>query len=366
MKNTFVTLLVMTLFCQTAGAQNLDRTLDAAGIPDKYARRIRSGGQSFTNDLQACLKGDPYLRILVDKQHALPTGYEPSDLVDIRNGSQLDMELRRVASVALDKMTAAARSEGVTLIVSSTYRSYQHQVETYERNVNEMGRRKADHVSARPGYSQHQLGLVVDFGSITNAFAETAAGRWILVNASRFGWSLSFPQGYEALTGYTWESWHYRYVGRNMTHFIDAWFAGIQQYALRFVYEWEQSRQKAISIDPDKADAYFNMGNVYSDQKNYSQAISAYQKAISIDPDYADAYYNMGVAYAEQGKYSAAITAFQQAISIKPDFAEAYYNMGFAYYGLGNETQLISCLQKAARLGDTDAQEQLKKNGYSW
>jgi D-alanyl-D-alanine carboxypeptidase len=242
MKNAFAALLVTALFCQAAGAQNLDRTLDAAAIPAEYARRIRAGGQSFTNDLQACLKGDPYLRRLVDKQHALPTGYEPSDLVNIRSGSRAGLQLRRAASAALDEMTAAARSDGVTLIGSSTYRSYQYQVGTYERNVNEMGRREADRVSARPGYSQHQLGLVVDFGSITDAFAETAAGRWILVNASRFGWSLSFPQGYEALTGYTWESWHYRYVGRDMTRFIDTWFGGIQQYALQFVHEWEQSR----------------------------------------------------------------------------------------------------------------------------
>jgi D-alanyl-D-alanine carboxypeptidase len=246
MKNTFVPLLVMTLFCQTVGAQNaaqnLDRALDNAGIPAEYARRIRSGGQTFMTDLQACLKGDPYLRRLVDKQHALPTGYEPSDLVDIKNGSRAGLQLRRTASAALDEMAAAARRDGVTLIASSTYRSFQYQEGTYARNVKEMGRQEADRVSARPGYSQHQLGLVVDFGSITDAFARTAAGRWILVNASNFGWSLSFPQGYEALTGYTWESWHYRYVGRDITYFIDTWFGGIQQYALQFVYEWEQSR----------------------------------------------------------------------------------------------------------------------------
>jgi D-alanyl-D-alanine carboxypeptidase len=191
MKNTFVTLLVMMLFCQTAGAQNaanLDRALDNAGIPAEYARRIRSGGQTFMTDLQACLKGDPYLRKLVDKQHALPTGYEPSDLVNIKNGSRAGLQLRRAASAALDEMAAAARSDGITLIASSTYRSYQYQEGTYARNVKEMGRQEADRVSARPGNSQHQLGLVVDFGSITDAFAQTAAGRWILVNASRFGW----------------------------------------------------------------------------------------------------------------------------------------------------------------------------------
>jgi D-alanyl-D-alanine carboxypeptidase len=103
-----------------------------------------------------------------------------------------------------------------------------------------MGQEEADRESARPGHSQHQTGLVVDFGSIDDSFAETRAGRWIAANASRFGWSVSFPQGYEAVTGYRWESWHYRYVGRDLTAFIDAYFGGIQQYALQFIYEWEQ------------------------------------------------------------------------------------------------------------------------------
>jgi D-alanyl-D-alanine carboxypeptidase len=83
------------------------------------------------------------------------------------------------------------------------------------------------------------LGLAVDFGSITDEFAETAAGRWILANGPVYGWSLSFPDGYEQLPGYRWESWHYRYTGTTLAAFIDSWFGGIQQYALQFIHEWE-------------------------------------------------------------------------------------------------------------------------------
>jgi len=135
--------------------------------------------------------------------------------------------------------TEVARSV-VTLTVASAYRSYNNQDEIYNRYVRQMGQAAADRVSAQPGHSQHQLGLVVDFHPISDEFANTDAGRWMVANASRFGWSLSYPRGreYESITGYTWESWHYRFVGRRLTDFIDTYFGGIQQFALRFLHEW--------------------------------------------------------------------------------------------------------------------------------
>ncbi|MDR1178540.1 MAG: M15 family metallopeptidase [Spirochaetaceae bacterium] len=227
---------------------DLQRILRDARLPPELALDLSAAAQegpSFILDLLAVLEGDPYLRILVDKAHALPDGYEPGDLVALsgpsyrtgRNG----LLLRQEAADALEEMAAAAGAEGLTLTVSSTYRSYNYQVEVYARNVREDGQEEADRVSARPGHSQHQLGLVVDFGSISDEFAGTREGRWLLSNAGRFGWSLSFPDGYEALTGYRWESWHYRYVGRDLAHFIDTYFNGIQQYALQFIRAWEEA-----------------------------------------------------------------------------------------------------------------------------
>jgi D-alanyl-D-alanine carboxypeptidase len=225
----------------------LERTLAAAELPGELSRRIRETaleGPSFILDLLAALEGDPFLWFLVDKAHPLPEGYEPGDLTELTGGSYTagreGLMLRRPAAEALETMAAAARAEGITLIASSAYRSRKYQAEVYARNVRELGQAAADRESARPGYSQHQLGLAVDFGSITDDFAETRAGRWMETNAGRFGWSLSFPQGYETLTGYRWESWHYRYVGPELAAFIDTYFDGIQQYALRFIHEWEK------------------------------------------------------------------------------------------------------------------------------
>ena len=222
-----------------------------AAIPVDTARRITeaaAASPAFILDLLICLEEDRHLRALVDKQHPLPAGYEPEDLVELRPApgaagsyqiNRPGLMLRKAAADALGEMAAAARLEGITLAASSAYRSYNYQVEVYNRIVREMGQESADRESARPGFSQHQTGLALDFGSIDDSFAETAAGRWMAANASRFGWSLSFPKGYEAVTGYRWESWHYRYVGKELAAFIDNYFGGIQQYALRFIHEWE-------------------------------------------------------------------------------------------------------------------------------
>jgi D-alanyl-D-alanine carboxypeptidase len=226
----------------------LDAVMRNAELPTALSGRIKTAAAAspaFMNDLSACLEGDRHLRELVDKTHSLPAGYVPSDLVTLTEGSyrvsRNGLTLRRVAATALDEMAKAARADGVVLVASSTYRSYDYQTQVYNRNVKEMGQAAADRESARPGHSQHQTGLVVDFGSIDDSFAATPAGRWMAANASRFGWSLSFPDGYEEVTGYRWESWHYRYVGKGLAAFIDKYFDGIQQYALRFLYEWEQS-----------------------------------------------------------------------------------------------------------------------------
>ncbi|MDR1840132.1 MAG: M15 family metallopeptidase [Treponema sp.] len=229
----------------------LSIVLTNAELPQRISLKIQEGiaaNPLFIIDLFSILQDDPYLWILVDKEHSLSQNYEPEDLVELTNRSyrvnRAGMLLRRAAEESLEEMAAAARSEGITLTASSAYRSYNYQVQVYERNVREEGQEEADRVSARPGHSQHQLGLVVDFGSITDAFAQTAEGRWIAANASRFGWSLSYPNGYEEITGYRWESWHYRYTGVVLAEFIDAYFDGIQHYALKFLHEYHKESIK--------------------------------------------------------------------------------------------------------------------------
>jgi D-alanyl-D-alanine carboxypeptidase len=230
----------------------LSTALENAELPENISAKIKEDvssrtafeGSVFLIDLFNILQQDPFLWILVDKQNALSEDYEPFDLVELKSGgsyriNRAGLLLRSAAAEALEEMAAASRREaGLTLLASSAYRSYNNQAQIYTRIVGQMGQEAADRESARPGHSQHQLGLALDFGSITDAFAQTAEGRWLSANASRFGWSLSYPDGYEEITGYRWESWHYRYVGKDLARFIDTYFGGIQQYALRFIHEW--------------------------------------------------------------------------------------------------------------------------------
>lgn len=226
----------------------LEKTCQAIGLPQERRDRLitfaKAEPEKMNRDILAALSIDPYLRLLVDKQHPLPSTYAPPDLVPLRDTayitSKKGLVLRRSAAESLKTMAIEAQKQGITLVVSSTYRSFAYQKGVYNRIVAEMGKVAADRESAEPGHSQHQLGLAVDFGSIDDSFAQTKAGKWLAENATRFGWSLSYPHNFESVTGYRWESWHYRYVGPQVNRVIENYFGGIQQYALEFLSRWEK------------------------------------------------------------------------------------------------------------------------------
>ncbi|MCX7655800.1 MAG: M15 family metallopeptidase [Treponemataceae bacterium] len=234
-------------------AEYIQSTCESLAIPSEIYKSLVDKAQKnpdrLIQELAALYKLDPYLWKLVDKQHGLDSAYEPSDLVSLQSTtyrlSKEGLQLRHEASQALEAMAQAARKEGIILVVSSTYRSYSYQKTVYERNVRQMGQAAADRESARPGHSQHQLGTVVDFGSIDDSFAKTAASRWLEKNAPLYGWSLSYPKGYETVTGYRWESWHYRYLSPILCNFIDTYFQGIQQYGLLFLHYFQEPFKKS-------------------------------------------------------------------------------------------------------------------------
>jgi zinc D-Ala-D-Ala carboxypeptidase len=263
MKSTILAMLCAVAVLSAAGCdsrqtqqlKSVKEMLAASGMDAESAaiigKRIEKAPERFFELLEKMkteMAADSYLLRLIDKKHSLPAGYEPADLVHLDGTgilvSRTGHRLRKPAFDALAAMDRAARSESLELLVSSSYRSYAYQTEVFARNVAEMGKIEAERVSAHPGASQHQLGTAIDFGSITDAFALTAASKWLAKNAGRFGFSLSYPKGAEGLTGYVWESWHYRYIGKAACALDDEYFGGVQQYLMLFLDTFSRAQPK--------------------------------------------------------------------------------------------------------------------------
>lgn len=219
-----------------------------ADVAGSVSTAINADAERFFTLLEAAesesaAAGD--LLVLVDKRHPIPAEYEPDDLVLITeyglSASRDSLRLRQAIIPALLEMDAAAKSEGIELLFSSAYRSYDYQATLFERYSAQYGEQEASRFSARPGTSQHQLGTAMDFGSIDDSFAATEAGLWLGRNAGTYGFSLSYPQGMENVTGYVWESWHYRYITKPGSELEKRYFGGVQQYFLEFLAAYRSS-----------------------------------------------------------------------------------------------------------------------------
>ena len=126
------------------------------------------------------------------------------------------------AQSAYNDMAASAAAAGHKLNLFSGFRSYSYQTDLFQKYVKQSGVQRAETYSARAGFSEHQTGLTFDIGGrdsskwTTSAFGSTSEGQWLASNAPNFGFILRYPQGKEAVTGYVYEPWHFRYVGKDL------------------------------------------------------------------------------------------------------------------------------------------------------
>ena len=175
---------------------------------------------------------------LVDTILRIPSTYVPPDLVSTKQaGLAGGGSVRKVAVIDLKAMTAAAKAAGSPIAVQSAYRSYAQQKTTFQGWVNQLGYQGALRVSARPGHSEHQLGLAIDFRSDLGGppwsgedWALSPAGSWMLAHAWTFGWVLSYPKDAFDKVCYSYEPWHYRYVGRPLAAKIHESGLTIREY----------------------------------------------------------------------------------------------------------------------------------------
>lgn len=169
--------------------------------------------------------GDSLL-ILANKAHPLKEGYEPSDLVHLDGiyKTQDSWMLRKPCKEAVAEMFEAAKNDGVTLEVGSAYRSAAYQASLWQSYANQYGADRADRISSRPGHSDHQTGLCIDVVENNGAmdginycteFEDSKSGKWLYEHGHEYGFILRYPKGKEDITGYNYEPWHYRYIGKD-------------------------------------------------------------------------------------------------------------------------------------------------------
>ncbi len=154
--------------------------------------------------------------ILVNKKHHVSENYVPEVTDDSR-------PLDPTAQAALVEMLNDAEAEGYYFTKNSGYRSYQTQSDIFWSEANAIGEEEANKLTAYPGESEHQTGLAVDltddnntWASFSDAFGELDSGKWLAANSYKYGFILRYPQGKEDITGYLYEPWHFRYVGKTI------------------------------------------------------------------------------------------------------------------------------------------------------
>ena len=180
--------------------------------------------------------------ILVNKYYYLENDYVPDNLKTISKRYALGgMRLVSEARDAFEDMAEAAEEEDLSIIAMSSYRSYDYQVDLYDRYAKSDGKEEADTYSGRPGHSEHQTGLAVDVydGELDyTKFEKTNEYKWMMKHAHEYGFILRFPQDKEEETGYHFESWHYRYVGKEAATYIKENNISFEEYYATIIKDW--------------------------------------------------------------------------------------------------------------------------------
>ena len=224
--------------------KNLDRYLTylkdnpEVSVKDAVSLVNVNRDRDFYEDMQETdtSKGD---LMLVNKYYKLTKDFKLDDIVPISNQfAYEDNEIRKHVYERYRSMWNAAKEEGLLLIVNSSYRDYETQDAVWKDYAEANGEEWADNKAARAGSSEHETGLALDIVTnnvIMNEFENTEEFKWLQDNAYKYGFILRYPKGKENITGYEYESWHYRYVGEEVAkeiHDLDITFDEYYAYYL--------------------------------------------------------------------------------------------------------------------------------------
>ena len=204
------------------------------------------------------------LLILVNKQNKAPT--VPLKLVKpnvtpTREAISENIYMRPEAARALEELFAGAADAGLKLYATSGYRSYATQKAIFERNAAQKGEKTANMSSAKAGYSEHQTGLAMDIegettkgSGLVQAFGESPEGIWVAEHCHEYGFILRYQQGKTDITGYIYEPWHIRYVGREAAQEIVEQDLTLEEYVLMLRgdrVQWMREQEEGQALEEE-------------------------------------------------------------------------------------------------------------------
>ncbi|HVC36045.1 MAG TPA: M15 family metallopeptidase [Candidatus Dormibacteraeota bacterium] len=217
--------VILLVLIALVGVYVIGRSSPPLGSQGKpKSQQVTTHAQTFDKTLYS-LSDPTSLWVIVNKKRPLnPINYAPPDLtapnIPLRLSSlDPEMHVRAAMAIALQNMTAVAKTQNINLMLASGYRSYSEQVTVYGAEVKDFGQKTADQESARPGYSEHQSGWAADLEptsrqcEVEQCFANLPEGKWLASNAYKYGFIIRYPVAKQLITGYEYEPWHVRYVG---------------------------------------------------------------------------------------------------------------------------------------------------------
>lgn len=186
--------------------------------------------------------------MLTNKFYHLDKSYNSDNMVKVSNTYSYgeDQMLTKETFDAFKDMWKSAKSENLTLIINSSFRSYEDQEEVYNFYKSTKGEEDADLIAAHPGFSEHQTGMAIDiqtYKSSAKTFENFDEFKWLEKNAYKYGFILRYPKDKEYITGYEYESWHWRYVGKEAAKYIQENKITFDEYYAYFI-EGKNEKEK--------------------------------------------------------------------------------------------------------------------------
>lgn len=254
---THATTEVMTDFVKKDYIENISNYLkydySKTRYIDRYLAYYKETRESYDNVVTYVNIGldkeyykDPIINdtysidMIINKYNGVSENFEPNNLTKIPSEyckiKEEDEYLAKDALNAYTEMLEAAKAEGYDILVNSAYRSYKDQDEVYQTYYNLYGENYVKKYAAKPGYSEHQTGLALDIASANSSiFEESKEFTWMKENSYKYGFVLRFPKNKADVTGFKYEAWHYRYVGKDIAKYMYENNLTFDEYYARFI-----------------------------------------------------------------------------------------------------------------------------------